>query len=825
MSTSSIYASFVIYGGIGCCLQIIFEVFKTEKEIYTPKEFNKKKFITPNESLSSGFLSWIKCTYSITDKKLLGMVGMDAFIYLRFAKMLAYVFTICSLAAFVILLPIYGTAGNGQDGIQVVFMSNIPVSNSRLWAPFIMVWLFNMVFLYFIHNEYKVFADARQDYFVNPAGPDEPVQKIYSCIVENIPDKLRSQDTLFQFFDRAFPGDVHSVEFVCVTAACEELIKKREILIVKFEKAVAAYEASDRIKVPMVGLKEDGEPVTLFGGNQVEAIPYYRDYIRKLSAEITEIQQDFRAQTDGQIEASAPAPALDAQVSTSRLSSVKASFGKMKSMLSGEKTITLSRTAFVTFKTIRTQSAAAQMLTSNEYPTLKVMRAPDPVDLIWENVASDVTVSSVNGFAVAGLLWTGLLFWGVIIGFIGAISNLGNLSPYLPFVNSLPTPLYAGLSTVFPVIVLNIFLFLLPIIFNLLAVKVIKIKSLSQAQNFVLGYFHFYGLANVYFMLLAGSLFDLLSEAIANPLSIANLIGIAIPSVAIFFINVLLASWLLGVPLLLLCPGSLVVYNLYRFCINQRKLTMRDFFNGPMKPIFFVYSLGIPRLLYITTIVFLYWVIAPPVTAVAALYFASSYFALKFLFIYLYVPQFQSGGDFFYSLYGYSMYALVFASVAMIGYMGVRQGVAQTILLAILPFFIIGCWRFTEGRYRGLSQNMAAIVAAQKDGSLGVGDLDPQFYAQPALNKRTAVPTIYPYRFEDKPLLDVKSKQLDPIYHDAMHVPVNSEQVLNYDCGQAKGGTSDTSKPFNPVCIETERFESIASSEDNETNNVSQENS
>ena len=422
----------------------------------------------------------------------------------------------------------------------------------------------------------------------------------------------------------------------------------------------------------------------------------------------------------------------------------------------------------------------------------------------------------MNGLAVAGLLWVGLLFWGVIIGFIGAISNLGNLSPYLPFVDSLPEPVYAGLSTVFPVIVLNVFLFLLPVIFNLLAVKVIKLKSLSQAQNFVLGYFHFYGMANVYFMLLAGSLFNLLSSAIANPLSIASLIGTAIPSVAIFFINVLLAGWLLGVPLLLLCPGPLLVYNFYRFCVNQRKLTMRDFFNGPMKPIYFMYSLGIPQLLYIATIVFLYWVIAPPVTAVAALYFANSYLAHKFLFIFLYKPQFQSGGDFFYSLYGYSMYALIFASIAIIGFMGVRQGVVQTILLAALPFFIVACWRFTEGRFKALSQNMTALVAAQKDAALGSSDLDPQFYAQPALNKRVTVPTIYPYRFEGKPLLDVETKCLDPIYHDAT---VNDDHALDYETVTKE--TASCNAPFDPNNVETERFESVTPSAKNEINATS----
>lgn len=84
-----------------------------------------------------------------------------------------------------------------------------------------------------------------------------------------------------------------------------------------------------------------------------------------------------------------------------------------------------------------------------------------------------------------------------------------------------------------------------------------------------------YQIANVYLMLLAGSLFNALNDAIANPASIIFLIGKALPSVSIFFINLLLTQLLSGFPGLLLRIGPLIVYKLYRGIFGEKALTRR----------------------------------------------------------------------------------------------------------------------------------------------------------------------------------------------------------------------------------------------------------
>ncbi len=59
---------------------------------------------------------------------------------------------------------------------------------------------------------------------------------------------------------------------------------------------------------------------------------------------------------------------------------------------------------------------------------------------------------------------SGLLFWGVVMAFIAAVSNLSNLATYLPFLNDLDSVSYAVLEGQLPVILLIVFMMLIPMI-------------------------------------------------------------------------------------------------------------------------------------------------------------------------------------------------------------------------------------------------------------------------------------------------------------------------------------------------------------------------
>jgi hypothetical protein len=76
------------------------------------------------------------------------------------------------------------------------------------------------------------------------------------------------------------------------------------------------------------------------------------------------------------------------------------------------------------------------------------------------------------------------MFWGLIIAFIGAVSNLKTVATVIPIVNSLDPITYSLLQGLLPVIVLSIFLALLPMIIASFSKNIKGRKSLSHVENF-----------------------------------------------------------------------------------------------------------------------------------------------------------------------------------------------------------------------------------------------------------------------------------------------------------------------------------------------------
>jgi hypothetical protein len=211
--------------------------------------------------------------------------------------------------------------------------------------------------------------------------------------------------------------------------------------------------------------------------------------------------------------------------------------------------------------------------------------------------------------------------------------------------------------------------------------------------------FFLYSIANVYLILLAGSIFGALSEAVSNPPSIAILLSKSLPGVSQFFLNVLLTFLLSGVPLKLLRIVPAIIFKIYRGYLKQDKLTRRDYMEGPLADVSVDYATTLPGFLYILCIALTYWVIAPFVVFTAGLVFAANYAVYKYQLCYVYVTDHETGGLYFYKLFNFSMTALMTSSILMIVYFAIKEGAAQAPLLVPLPIIIYAVWNYTEERY------------------------------------------------------------------------------------------------------------------------------
>lgn len=153
---------------------------------------------------------------------------------------------------------------------------------------------------------------------------------------------------------------------------------------------------------------------------------------------------------------------------------------------------------------------------------------------------------------------------------------------------------------------------------------------------------------------------------------------------------------------------------------------------------------------------------------------------MKHQYLFIYVPSFETGGRFWYGLYGFTMKGLLVSSITMIGYIAVKEGVKQAPFIIPIPFIIIYNWRKTETKYERVSKDLAYSRAVQGDMDIAshneaVATFTPTLYTQPAL-LATGKILPSPYRIGGLPLFD-QNGELQEAYYEMPEDEVDEEEA------------------------------------------------
>ena len=453
--SDAIYASLVLYGAVGIIIVLLFEHLRHQRDIYTPKLRSRPNRSPPPPQ--AGFFCWIFTTLNCSDERTLQMIGIDAYVFLRFLRMLSTCASICSLLGLIVLCPLYASApfNHLNPGIRRFTVGNVRLADERLWATLLLAWVYSLITLWLLDEEYMRFSKLRIDYMKN--GDDEiPPQTYYSVIVEHVAQDCQSNEKLRQLFSLIFPEEVLFVQIPIFLDELENRIVEREAVKAKLESVIACYEGGGRKTVPKISVSEN-KPVLCYGEEQVDAVSYYQMELSRINNIISSLQREVE----------------------------KMNLENKQS--SDENNFDVSSTAFVTFRSVRAAACAAQMpILSHEYPKLKAFFAPSPGDLVWQNVPVSLAYIENSTRFTSMLLYAGIFFWGVLITTIAAITNLQYLSNYFPLVRHISPVSFSLLSGVFPVLVDAFLMLMLPVIFDYIAKHMERRKSLSHIQEMVL---------------------------------------------------------------------------------------------------------------------------------------------------------------------------------------------------------------------------------------------------------------------------------------------------------------------------------------------------
>lgn len=90
----------------------------------------------------TGLLNWITAMYKLPDEHVLQHHSMDAYLLLRFLKLISMITFVGCCMTFPVLWPVNATGGGGKQQFDMLSFSNISHQRGRYFAHAFIAWFF-----------------------------------------------------------------------------------------------------------------------------------------------------------------------------------------------------------------------------------------------------------------------------------------------------------------------------------------------------------------------------------------------------------------------------------------------------------------------------------------------------------------------------------------------------------------------------------------------------------------------------------------------------------------------------------------------------------
>ena len=198
--------------------------------------------------------NWVASVNSVSWTKVRKIAGLDGYFFLRYIRMNVRICSVSCFWAFLILLPVYATGEyqTNQEGWYHISVANVAKGSWRMWVPCVFAYLLSGFIFFVMKQEYRHFLELRMDFLARGSSHVHP-QHHYSLKIENVPYELRSEKALYDYFDKLFPGKVHSTSVV-LNLPDLEYVKNRCLRVCRrLEKSIAFFHAIGKRATHNVG--------------------------------------------------------------------------------------------------------------------------------------------------------------------------------------------------------------------------------------------------------------------------------------------------------------------------------------------------------------------------------------------------------------------------------------------------------------------------------------------------------------------------------------------------------------------------------------------
>ncbi|GAX17722.1 hypothetical protein FisN_24Hh213 [Fistulifera solaris] len=380
--------------------------------------------------------------------------------------------------------------------------------------------------------------------------------------------------------------------------------------------------------------------------------------------------------------------------------------------------------AFVVMRTFTAATVAIQSMHSSKPGSMQVTTAPEPRDVLWENIYVSKGAHRTRSILGDFLVYLIICFYVVPVAIVSMFVSekaLVTSSPRLAQLHGASALFSAGIQMVQPLCIVGLQQ-LQPPLFMAIG-RMEGMTSYSEVQMRAFSRYFFFQVLNVFLVTtISSTIFDTVALIVVNPESAFLRLGNALPHLSSFFITFVTIKTFLGLGMELVRLVALLQAAARYIVFPSATLrARRDPFLGCRSiddPGWFPFHKILAQDMLVVVISVVFAVIAPLVLLPCILFCLFSRIMWTHHHLYVYESVFESGGQFWPKIFRRFVFGLVIAQMTITGQFilkGAKHEAYATIFLIFLTYTFL---RSTRARYDATSSTLPLEVATVMDISL-----------------------------------------------------------------------------------------------------------
>ncbi|KAI0310225.1 hypothetical protein OF83DRAFT_1272590 [Amylostereum chailletii] len=637
---------------------IVFNLLRPKnKLVYEPKV---KYHVgdKPPPRISSGIFGWIAPLARTREPELLDKIGLDAVTFLRFLRMMRYSFSLIAILTCAVLVPINVTYSlrhvdpKNRDLLSILTIRD--VGGYFLFAHVGMSYVITLVVMAGVWFHWRAMIRLRRQFFRSP----EYTQSFYArtLAVLHVPKKFQSDEGLRAIFESTqAPYPTTSVHIGRRVGQLPELIEHHNDTVRKFEQVLVRYLKHGRIAKERPTIRLGG--FMGLGGQKRDAIDYYTEKLRLTEQRVEAYRQ--------QIDTRKP-----------------------------------ENYGFASMAAVPYAHIVAQILRKKRTKGASITLAPNPKDIVWENM--NKSSGELARKKAMGWLWLTLIcFLNTVPLFVLSIlANLSSITSFVPFLQTWhddSPDSFTVISGVLPPAVSALFGFFLPRMMRWLSQYQGALTHSRLDRAVVARYYAFLVISQLIIFTLIGVVFNSVTQIIAEigehksfDEILQNLHKLP-DTINRTYIDQS-SYWLTFFPL----RGFLVIFDLAQILnlawifIKTRLFgrTPRDH-REYTQPQDFEYAIYYSNIMFMGTVGLVFAPLAPLVAVAAAIVLWISSWVYKYQLMFVFVSRVESGGRLWNPVINRLLFSLLMMQALMVLTIGLQYGWKSFAWVATVPPFVI----------------------------------------------------------------------------------------------------------------------------------------